>query len=78
MASDRDDLVIGANRAARRMFGLQNETFDIPLPRHEILAEEAPTNGLMDAERDFMSRPLADLLGVSAAGGSEAERSVES
>lgn len=63
LASDRDDLVIGANRAARRMFGLQNETFEIPLPRHEILAEEAPSNGLLDAERATVRRALATARG---------------
>lgn len=63
LASDRDDLVIGANRAARRMFGLQNETFAIPLSRHEILAEDAPTNGLLDAERATVRRALASARG---------------
>lgn len=63
LASDRDDLVIGANRAARRMFGLQNETFAIPLPRHEILAEDAPSNGLLDAERATVRRALAAARG---------------
>lgn len=63
LASDRDDLVIGANRAARRMFGLQNESFAIPLPRHEILAEDAPANGLLDAERATVRRALAAARG---------------
>lgn len=63
LASDRDDLVIGANRAARRLFGLQNETFDIPVPRHEILAEDGPPTGLMDAERAAIRRALATARG---------------
>lgn len=63
LASDRDDLVIGANRAARRLFGLQNETFAIPLPRHEILADETPPSGLMDAERATVRRALASARG---------------
>lgn len=63
LASDRDDLVIGANRAARRMFGLQNETFAIPLPRHEVLSEEAPANCLLDAERATVRRALATARG---------------
>ena len=63
LASDRDDLVIGANRAARRMFGLQHETFAVPLLRHEILAEDVPTNGLLDAERATVRRALARARG---------------
>ena len=63
LASDRDDLVIGANRAARRLFGLQNETFAIPLPRHKILADDTPPAGLMDAERATVRRALATARG---------------
>jgi transcriptional regulator of acetoin/glycerol metabolism len=63
LASDRDDLVIGANRAARRLFGLQNETFAIPLPRHKILSEDIPPSGLLDAERATVRRALAGARG---------------
>lgn len=63
LASDRDDLVIGANRAARRLFGLQNETFAIPRPRHEILSEEKPADSLLDAERATVRRALATARG---------------
>ena len=63
LASDRDGLVIGANRAARRMFGLQNETFGTPLPRHEILTEDAPSNCLLDAERATVRRAIAFARG---------------
>ncbi|WP_069299991.1 GAF domain-containing protein [Neptunicoccus sediminis] len=63
LASDRDDLVIGANRAARRLYGLQHETFDIPLPRTEILPDEAPALGLKDAERAAIRRAMAAARG---------------
>lgn len=63
LASDRDDLVIGANRAARRLFNLQNETFEIPLPRHKIFPEENPPAGLQDAERAAIRRALATTRG---------------
>ena len=62
-ASDQDDLVVGANRAARRMYGLQNETFLNPVPKEELIGETVQSSGLKDAERTALRREIARAKG---------------
>lgn len=70
LAVDREDLVIGANRAARLAFGLSDERLASPFPADDLLAPgEAPHgDGLDTAERGVVQRALARAGGnVSAA-----------
>lgn len=77
VATDHDDLVIGATRAARKAFGLSNEKLSKPLPAEDILGGNAKSSGLESAERAEIRRALArsggnvsataSLLGISRA-----------
>lgn len=68
LALDRDDLVIGATRAARAAFGITDERIDGALPASEILHGEAPGADFAEAERGAIRRALAGADGnVSAA-----------
>lgn len=78
LAVDRDDLVLGATRAARQALELDDAKIAAGIPASDLLKEEAtaPTSGdLMEAERAALRRVLsrtggnlsraADLLGIS-------------
>ncbi|WP_339112656.1 helix-turn-helix domain-containing protein [Thioclava sp. GXIMD2076] len=66
LALDRDDLVIGANRAARRRLDLEEAQMG-SLPASDLL-DGAPRQGLADAQRAEMARALARTGGnVTAA-----------
>lgn len=67
LASDRDDLVIGANRAARRMLSLQDETFANPIPRADLLSGGDRPAGLKDAERSAVRAAVARARGNMSA-----------
>lgn len=80
LAVDRDDLVLGATRAARQWLGLDDRRIAAGVPASDLLEEEgAPRDGgeLPDAERAALRRVLsrangnvsmaADLLGISRA-----------
>ncbi|MCF3640729.1 GAF domain-containing protein [Rhizobium sp. TRM95111] len=80
IAVDRDDLVLGATRAARQALGLDDRRIAAGVPASDLLREESalPCGGdLMDAERAALRRVLsrtsgnvsqaADLLGISRA-----------
>ena len=67
LASDRDDLVIGANRAARRMLSLQDETFAIPIPRCDLLVTSHGQTGLLAAERAEVRKAIARTKGNMSA-----------
>ena len=67
LASDRDDLVIGANRAARRMLSLQDETFATPIPRNDLLVTSETVSGLMAAERAEVRKAIARTKGNMSA-----------
>jgi transcriptional regulator of acetoin/glycerol metabolism len=67
LASDRDDLVIGANRAARRMLSLQDETFSTPIPRSDLLATPEVVTGLLAAERAELRKAIARTKGNMSA-----------
>lgn len=79
LAVDRDDLVLGATRAARLWLGLDDERIAAGVPASDLLQEDIPGEGgeLPDAERAALRRALsrakgnvsmaADLLGISRA-----------
>lgn len=70
LAVDREDLVIGANRAARRAYGLTDAHLARPFPAEDLLAGVARPVGedLAAAERGAVQRALARARGnVSAA-----------
>lgn len=68
LALDRDDLVIGATRAARAAFGITDARIDGALPASEILQGEAPGADFAEAERGAIRRALGTVDGnVSAA-----------
>ncbi len=67
LASDRDDLVIGANRAARRMLSLQNETFATPIPHSNLQSSRHEVTGLLAAERAEVRKAIARTKGNMSA-----------
>lgn len=68
VAVDRDDLAIGANRAARRAYGLEKEGKIRPRPASDLFGREDELTGFEKAERAAMIRALARAEGnVSAA-----------
>ncbi len=70
IAVDKDDLAIGANRAARRAFGLEKEGLLRPRPASDLLGrrEDDEAAGFETAERAAVIRALARAEGnVSAA-----------
>lgn len=70
LAVDREDLVVGANRAARLAFGLSDERLASPFPAEDLLAPAGASSGddLGAAERGVVQRALARARGnVSAA-----------
>lgn len=69
LAIDRDDLIIGATRAARLAYGITDKRLSRPLPADTILSTPADkTETLGHAERGVLQRALARANGnVSAA-----------
>jgi transcriptional regulator of acetoin/glycerol metabolism len=68
LAVDKDDLAIGANRAARRAFGLEKEGQLRPRPASDLLGRDDDATGFEKAERAAVIRALARAEGnVSAA-----------
>lgn len=68
LAVDRDDLTIGANRAARKAFGLEKEGAMRPRPASDLLGREDEVTGFEQAERSTVIAALARSNGnVSAA-----------
>ncbi|MFT3973655.1 MAG: helix-turn-helix domain-containing protein [Amaricoccus sp.] len=68
LAVDRDDLVVGATRAARQTLGLTADRLGRPLPARDLLEAERPCESLDHAERAVLARALARANGnVSAA-----------
>lgn len=65
LAVDRDDLVIGATRAARRLYGLTKEALADPRPAADILG--GADDGFGDSERAVLKRALARSGGNVAA-----------
>ena len=73
LAVDRDDLVVGATRAARQIFGLTDESLKTPRPAQDVLSGQgsaAAGMGAVDlksAERGAILRALARTDGNLAA-----------
>ncbi|WP_041528067.1 GAF domain-containing protein [Paracoccus aminophilus] len=68
IAVDRNDLLIGANRAARRTYGLEPEGAIRPRPASDLLGREDEATGFEQAERSTVLGALARANGnVSAA-----------
>jgi len=67
LAVDRDDLVIGATRAARLSLGLTSERLARPLPAGDLLGKAELGGELRDAERAVLQRALARANGNVAA-----------
>ncbi len=68
LAVDGDDLVIGATRKARRVFGLAPEGQLTPRPAADVIGRDDGPTGFEKAERAAMIRALARAEGnVSAA-----------
>ncbi|MFK4631672.1 transcriptional regulator of acetoin/glycerol metabolism [Bradyrhizobium elkanii] len=59
LAVDRDDLVIGATRAARRALGLNAASLARPLPAADLIGETRDAGDLAAAERAALQRALA-------------------
>lgn len=77
LAIDRDDLVLGATRAARQTLGLDDRRIAAGIPAADLLHDGTEGQDLLDAERAALRRVLsraggnvsqaADLLGISRA-----------
>ncbi|MFC3167290.1 MULTISPECIES: GAF domain-containing protein [Paracoccus] len=68
LAVDKDDLAIGATRAARRALGLEREGAIRPRPAADLLGRNDDLTGFDKAERAAVARALARAEGnVSAA-----------
>lgn len=68
LAVDKDDLAIGATRAARRVLGLEREGTIRPRPAADLLGRPDDLRGFDKAERAAVTRALARAEGnVSAA-----------
>lgn len=68
LAVDKDDLAVGATRAARRTLGLEREGAIRPRPAVDLFGREGDLRGFDKAERAAMVRALARSDGnVSAA-----------
>lgn len=68
IAVDREDLVVGASRAARLAHGLSEERMARPFPAADLLGREPLPDSLAWAERGVVQRALARAGGnVSAA-----------
>ena len=63
LAIDGDDLVIGATRAARKIFGLTDEMLANPLPASDLFGGEKYDGELQSAEKSAMRRALARSKG---------------
>lgn len=59
IAVDRDDIVLGATRGARKALGLEREGAIRPRPAADLLGREDDLSGLERAERAALTRALA-------------------
>ncbi|WP_375692109.1 GAF domain-containing protein [Pseudooceanicola sp. LIPI14-2-Ac024] len=59
LAVDRDDLVVGASRAARKSFGLGASGAIAPVPATDILGRDGEVRGFERGERAAVRRALA-------------------
>ena len=66
-AVDRDDLLVGATRKARRKLGLSDESFTTPSPLGDVMEGASGKSDLGDAERAEIRRALARAGGNASA-----------
>jgi transcriptional regulator of acetoin/glycerol metabolism len=67
LAVDQDDLLVGATRRARKLYGLSRESFANPRPVRDVIESQAPgTSSLEAAERAELRRALAHTGGNAA------------
>lgn len=59
LAVDRDDLLVGATRAARQIFGLDDASFTHPRPAEDVLRGTRQPGDFRAAERGEIQRALA-------------------
>lgn len=67
LAIDGDDLVVGANRTARKAYGLTEGSFADGLPAADLLSGKRRKSDLEAAERGEIKRALARAQGNAAA-----------
>nr|WP_321511799.1 GAF domain-containing protein [uncultured Celeribacter sp.] len=67
LAVDHDDLIVGATRAARRMFGLGRGAQIRPQPASDILGRDSTMTALERAERAALRRAIARAGGNMSA-----------
>lgn len=66
LAIDKDDLVIGATRAARKIYNLTDEIIDANLPAKDLFDLDAQNDEWMESERAILRRALARTSGNAA------------
>ena len=63
IAVDSDDLVIGATRAARKIFGLNDAMLQNTLPASDLLGLTSAYSELIESEKSALKRALARTEG---------------
>ncbi|MCH2094315.1 MAG: GAF domain-containing protein [Rhodobacteraceae bacterium] len=64
LAADDDDLVVGANRAARKLLKIKGDFLERGTPRRDLLNRAAQPRGLEAAERSAIKRAIARNDGI--------------
>lgn len=67
LALDADDLVVGATRAARKAYGLDDDSLNVPRPAADVMTGAPRKGDLRAAERSEIRRALARFQGNAAA-----------
>lgn len=63
LAVDNDDLVVGATRAARRLYGLTDEMIENQIPACDVLGLKQEVSEFKDSERAILRRAIARAEG---------------
>jgi transcriptional regulator of acetoin/glycerol metabolism len=63
LAVDRDDLIVGATRAARVALGLNSAALARPIPAGDLIGRNAESDDIEAAERAVLQRALARSSG---------------
>lgn len=67
LASNRDEFIVGANRAARRMLNLQDETFSSPIFINDLFSDNDVHSGFDAAEKSEICKAIARSNGNMSA-----------
>lgn len=67
LASNRDEFIVGANRAARRMLNLQGETFSSPIFINDLFSDNGVRSGFDAAEKSEICKAIARSNGNMSA-----------